>query len=178
MCVLTMLLPPPLHSGALFTHLAPTAIALPSYFCVADMVLISQVVYYNSRNKARAARVARAEAGDSSEESPLLRRQDSSPSATDGAQNGTATGSHDVNKDISPPGEMEARGASPWLFNTGALVAVYVVGAASWFISYKAGAWDAVEPSPDGPDGPDEVNNPLEMAGLTLGYISAVCYLW
>lgn len=68
-----------------------------------------------------------------------------------------------------------SNGGGSLVNNTLSLVAVYVIGAAAWFISYKAGAWDTTEPAPDAPD---DANNPWEWAGLTLGYISAVCYLW
>lgn len=40
-------------SGALWTGLAPTAVALASYFCVADVVLISQCLYYNAKTARR-----------------------------------------------------------------------------------------------------------------------------
>ncbi|AEO65246.1 uncharacterized protein THITE_2112060 [Thermothielavioides terrestris NRRL 8126] len=40
-------------SGALFTSLAPSTIALASYFCVADLILISQCTYYNTINARR-----------------------------------------------------------------------------------------------------------------------------
>jgi hypothetical protein len=39
--------------GALFTSLAPSTIAIASYFCVADLILISQCTYYNTLNARR-----------------------------------------------------------------------------------------------------------------------------
>lgn len=42
--------------GALATGLAPTAVALATYFCFADLVLITQCLYYNALNARRAAR--------------------------------------------------------------------------------------------------------------------------
>ncbi len=39
--------------GALWTGLAPTAIALACYFCVADAVLITQCLYYNAKTARR-----------------------------------------------------------------------------------------------------------------------------
>ncbi|KAI6782488.1 vacuolar amino acid transporter-like protein [Emericellopsis cladophorae] len=150
--------------GALFTHLAPTAIALPCYFCIADTVLIAQCAYYNQRNKGKSAHSAN---GEPSEESPLLRRESSGAIGVSTAEAAAKI----------VPGENEsddASGGKQWLQNTLSLVAVYVVGIVAWFISYKAGAWDTADPTPDTPEA---VNNPLEMAGLTLGYISAVLYL-
>lgn len=133
---------------------------------MADLVLITQCVYYNTRNKRRAAaRRAQAETSEVSEDSPLLRRQDSSPIE--------ATGSS--TKDVMAQSEADTRNPNSLASNVLSLVAVYVVGIVAWFISYKAGAWDADEPAPDAPE---EANNPLEWAGLTLGYTSAVLYLW
>lgn len=42
--------------GALWTDLAPTAVALACYFCFADMILIAQCTYYNTLNARRRAR--------------------------------------------------------------------------------------------------------------------------
>lgn len=154
--------------GALLTHLAPTAIALPSYFCLADLVLITQCAYYNTRNKHRAearARLAQAETPEVSEDSPLLWRRDSSSIAPSGSPT----------KATAVQSEDETRDSNSLANNALSLVAVYIIGTVAWFISYKAGAWDADEPAPDVPE---EANNPLEWAGLTLGYISAVLYLW
>lgn len=157
-------------TGALFTHLAPTAIALPSYFCLADLILIAQCVYYNHRNRRKASK--QPETAEAAEDSPLLRRQDSPSHQQSNGYVADAT-ADSLTKDASA--ETETGGGSQWVNNTLSMIAVWVIGAVAWFISYKAGAWDAGEPAPDAPD---EVNNPLEMAGLTLGYISAVCYLW
>lgn len=64
----------------------------------------------------------------------------------------------------------------PWLYNTLALLAVWVVGGLGWFVSYKFGAWD-VEVPPSAPPPPPEVQ-PTHQFGAILGYISAVFYLW
>lgn len=73
-------------------------------------------------------------------------------------------------------GEDETPDSKPWLHNMLSLLAVYALGFAGWFASYKAGAWDRDEPGV--PDSPDATENALETVGMTLGYISAVCYLW
>lgn len=73
-------------------------------------------------------------------------------------------------------GEDETPDSKPFLHNMMSLLAVYVLGFAGWFASYKAGAWDHDEPSV--PDSPDVTQTTLQAVGLTLGYISAVCYLW
>lgn len=150
--------------GALFTHLAPTAVALASYFCVADMVLISQCVYYNTRN---ARRLKQAESAQTSEQSPLLaRRRGSSVGNSDSTIDGT-TKATEIEDGIPDGGSA--------LNNALSLVAVYGIGFAGWFLSYKAGAWDIDEP---GVPEPSDEKNVMEIVGLTLGYTSAVCYLW
>ena len=46
--------PPPQSSiGALWTGLAPTAVALACYFCIADVILITQCFYYNAKTARR-----------------------------------------------------------------------------------------------------------------------------
>lgn len=73
-------------------------------------------------------------------------------------------------------GEDETPDSSPWIHNALSLLAVYVVGFAGWFVSYKVGAWDSAEPS--APDSSATTKSPIEIIGLALGYFSAVCYLW
>lgn len=160
---LTLALP-----GALFTHLAPTAIALPCYFCLADAVLVAQCAYYNHRNRGK--QTTHPANGDPSEQSPLLRRESTGANgATDADVVAKIVPDEDETDESSGNGKQ-------WLQNSLCLVAVYIVGIAAWFLSYKAGAWDTSDPVPDAPE--EAVNNPLEMAGLALGYISAVLYLW
>jgi uncharacterized protein with PQ loop repeat len=171
--------------GALFTHLAPTAVALASYFCVADIVLISQCFYYNTLNAGRAARSAQAPveepvaaAQEPDEDSPLLARRNSSSLGLPGSHVRHATHTESSMEPIRKmvEGEDETPDSNPWLHNGLSVIGVYIIGFAGWFLSYKAGAWDSDQPSvPDEPvaDG----NNTLEAVGLALGYLSAVCYL-
>ncbi|TQN68421.1 putative vacuolar amino acid transporter YPQ3 [Colletotrichum shisoi] len=166
--------------GALFTHLAPTAVALATYFCFADLILIGQCVYYNTKNARRASRrrssVAPVEA---TEDEPLLpspRRRSSSAAGLPGSHR--RQGLHEESS-LDPlrkmvTGEDDTPDSNPWLHNTLSIFAVYLVGAAGWFVSYKAGAWD----SPDADLGaPGQAAGTLEKVGLFLGYVSAVCYL-
>ncbi|KAG4221706.1 hypothetical protein PC116_g29818 [Phytophthora cactorum] len=51
-------------------------------------------------------------------------------------------------------------------------MAIYIVGAAGWFVSYKVGAWD----KPEAPEEPT-TESPVAILGLVLGYASAICYL-
>ncbi|KAL7817251.1 7 transmembrane domain protein [Trichoderma gracile] len=144
--------------GGLFTHLAPTAIALAWYFCVADFLLISQCLYYNSINARRAA-----EAAEAHEEAPLLgerhRSHRHSVSSEDGAK-------------IAPAGD-ELIERSSWSSNAACLLGVYVVGFAGWYLSYKAGAYNETDPVVSA----QRPSDLLEKIGMVLGYFSAVCYL-
>ncbi|OLN86061.1 putative vacuolar amino acid transporter YPQ3-like protein 1 [Colletotrichum chlorophyti] len=167
--------------GALFTHLAPTAVALATYFCFADIVLITQCVYYNTKNARRASsrprRSSAAVAPEPTEDEPLLaRRRSSSAAALPGSHR--RQGLHNETS-LDPlrkmvTGEDDTPDSNPWLHNTLSIFAVYLVGAVGWFVSYKAGAWD----SPDVDVGtPEEATGALEKIGLVLGYLSAVSYL-
>lgn len=165
--------------GALFTHLAPTAIALAGYFCIADIVLIGQAVYYNALNARRASRAGERRSSGPTEESPLINgsRRRSSSFGLPGSQRRHAThteSSMDPLRKIVT-GEDETPDSKPWLHNTLSLLAVYVIGFAGWFVSYKVGAWESGDPGT--PDAPDEAQSPMELAGLILGYISAALYL-
>lgn len=135
------------------------------YFCVADLLLISQCIYYNTVNARRAALAA-----EENEEAPLL-----------GERHATAhhhrhsVSSEDGGK-IGPAGD-ELLERSTWMSNTACLIGVYVAGFIGWYLSYKAGAYKETDPvafnatiqaSPD----------LLEKVGIVLGYFSAVCYLW
>ncbi|KAL6896959.1 putative PQ-loop G protein-coupled receptor [Trichoderma evansii] len=148
--------------GGLLTNLAPTAVALAMYFCVADFLLISQCIYYNTINARQAALAAEV-----NEEAPLL------------GERHTTAHRHSVSSEdggkIGPAGD-ELLERSSWMSNTASLIGVYVAGFIGWYLSYKAGAYKQTDPvvfnaamqaSPD----------LLEKIGIILGYFSAVCYL-
>ncbi|KAK1967706.1 PQ-loop-domain-containing protein [Colletotrichum sublineola] len=167
--------------GALFTHLAPTAVALASYFCFADLVLIGQCVYYNTKNARRAAHRRRAEAEAATENEPLLRRRSSS-SAAGLPGSHRRQGLHEESS-LDPlrkmvTGEDDTPDSNPWLHNTLSIAAVHLVGAAGWFLSYEAGAWSSPDADVGGGGGsPAEAADTMEKIGLLLGYFSAACYL-
>ena len=164
--------------GALVTGLAPTATVLAAYFCVSDLILISQCVYYNTINARKARRRAQSTATDISEDEPLLRRQRTGSSsaavALPGSQRRSSSG-----REINPikrvlTGEDETPSSSAWLHNTLGLAAVWIVGAAGWFLSYRAGAFD--QPDDSVPNDPNS-EGPMAVFGMVMGYVSAVCYL-
>lgn len=152
--------------GAVLTHLAPTAIILPSYFVLADMVLVAQCVYYNRLNKRRAVlQQGQHEGAEPHEDSPLLRRS-SSCRPGDAEEAVAKTKSDEAMLQVT---------TNPWVRNTLTLIAVFVVGTASWFITFSTGAWN-VDDDPS-PEVPSDKATPLEIFGLVMGYVSAVCYL-
>ncbi|KAK4041739.1 putative vacuolar amino acid transporter YPQ1 [Parachaetomium inaequale] len=215
-------------SGALFTSLAPSTIALASYFCVADLILISQCTYYNTINaRRRAARrehhphhhhhhhhthpsssttaadddldastsSAVVDAPPPSESDPLLPNDNSSTRRPRADSGGGLPGSHrrheirrrDSSGLVDPltriiTGEDDTPDSQPWLHNTMSLVAVWVVGAAGWFVSYKMGAWgvgvgDGGVLVPGDGEGGELMKEPVAVVGMVLGYASALCYL-
>lgn len=172
------------RTGALVTGIAPTASALAAYFCVSDVVLITQCLYYNMKN-ARAAedrtawQEAIAGAGPAAtEDEPLLQRRRTSSTGLPGSQRRSSMRQHESGFDPIRrivTGEDETPESHPWLSNALSVAAVYIVGTLGWFLSYKAGAWDG-GPVDDSADPTDA--SPTQMVGLALGYLSAVCYLW
>ncbi|KAH6854994.1 PQ loop repeat-domain-containing protein [Chaetomium sp. MPI-CAGE-AT-0009] len=188
-------------SGALFTSLAPSTIALASYFCVADLILISQCTYYNTINARRRARREqhrhhhhhhtrrRPSTGDddlASSSAAAAQPPTESDPLLPNTSNGGLPGSHRRRASSSAglaadplariiTGEDDTPDSRPWLHNTLSLVAVWAVGVAGWFVSYKMGAWAA---APGGDDVGDVVAaEPTAVVGMVLGYASAVCYL-
>ncbi|KAM0355867.1 hypothetical protein ACHAPU_000254 [Fusarium lateritium] len=166
--------------GALFTRLAPTAIALAGYFCIADIVLIGQAIYYNTLNARRASRAEESRSIDPSEESPLINnrsRRRSSSYGLPGSQRRHATHTESSMEPLRKivTGEDDTPDSSPWVHNALSLVAVYVIGFAGWFVSYKVGAWESGDS--DTPNAPEDAQTSIELVGLALGYISAALYL-
>jgi solute carrier family 66 (lysosomal lysine-arginine transporter), member 1 len=156
------------------TGLAPTPTALAGYFCISDLILITQCTYYNIRNARRNRRLRAHSSGTaSSEDEPLLRRRSSL-----GLPSSHVRHSRHEESSLDPikralAGEDETPDSSPWLNNALSILAIYIVGITGWFVSYRVGAWD----TPDGATAPD-ASSPAGISGMVLGYASALCYLW
>jgi hypothetical protein len=167
----------PRRLGALFTSLAPTAVVLASYFCMADLVLISQCVYYNTINARKRTTRQNSVHTEVSEDEPLLNRLRSSSMGLPGSQRHPTY--HHTESSLEPlrkivTGEDDTPDSKPWLHNFLSILAVYLVGATGWFVSYKFGAWDQDPPVVGGPEDAET----FQAIGLVLGYVSAVFYLW
>ncbi|KAF7192159.1 putative vacuolar amino acid transporter YPQ1 [Pseudocercospora fuligena] len=183
-------------AGAIWAGLVPTVIALAVYFCIADLVLISQCLYYLGLKKKQEKKVEAREEG--TEQTPLLNGH--------AAQNGAVSKSPkpsqpkrrltDVTEEnLGLPGSRRTSRASlrrmstnegrdslerileeptrtrAIVKNTVSFLGVCAVGAAGWAIAWKTGAW---RPTPVGEEG-DSGETPI--GAEILGYISAVCYL-
>ncbi|KAI1152121.1 PQ loop repeat-domain-containing protein [Nemania diffusa] len=158
-------------SGALVTGLAPTATALAGYFCISDIILITQCIYYNVRNARIARRRRQSSATEASEDEPLLRRSSTNPPSSHIRHSHHEESSlHGIKRVATSDDELTS--SNSWINNSLAIFAIYIVGAAGWFISYRFGAWD----KPDGDAAPDS-SSPAAISGMVLGYASAICYL-
>ncbi|EGS22916.1 uncharacterized protein CTHT_0013940 [Thermochaetoides thermophila DSM 1495] len=214
-------------SGALFTTLAPSAIALACYFCINDLILISQCTYYNTINARRRARhqqhhhqrrhrrsssshprpehtddTATASSSNAlpTEYDPLLPARHESHHRNHHHHphhhhhhhhhqeedaliriitGGSATTADGASVDGENNTSADTSGPSGWVYNTISLLAVWVMGIAGWFVSYKMGAWEPSAPS--GPEGGDDSGiispngpgtgdqDPLKTVGMVLG---------
>lgn len=160
------------------------------------MILIGQCAYYNALNArlrrhghGRGRRSSSSSPSASDEERPLLQRRRSSSLGLPGSHRRHATHEESTLDPLRKmvTGEDETPDSRPWLHNSLSLLAVYVVGAAGWFVSsrIKDGAVpDASSPGSDdaaaaaaagGEDG--EAAAAAAHWGLMLGYFSALCYL-
>jgi len=156
--------------GALWADLVPTVTALAIYFCFADLVLISQCVYYNMKNSRRERKTSTR--STESVEAPLLGRRDSSNIGLPGSHRRESIASRKRRASSLPTIPDVEEGASEWVKNTASIVGVCIVGAAGWAIAWKTGVW---VPQPTHGDTGESSDSPL--GAQILGYASAVCYL-
>ncbi|KAF2198530.1 vacuolar membrane PQ loop repeat protein-like protein [Delitschia confertaspora ATCC 74209] len=170
-------------AGAIWAGLVPTVIALAVYFCFADLILISQCVYYNALNARKSARsksiqtANTATDGDNREEEPLLSRRRNSSLGLPGSHSrkSSAASRRRTNsmhrRDSLASIVEEETGSRQWIKNAISIIGIMIVGSAGWAIAWRTGVW---RPTPA-----ENGNNGTEVAlGATiLGYASAVCYL-
>jgi uncharacterized protein with PQ loop repeat len=163
--------------GSLWAGLVPTVTALAIYFCFADLILISQCLYYNFKNAQKArSRSTRTILGDGPEQ-PLLGRRDSSNLGLPGSHRRKSSATSARRRRASSLPSIvernvdENEGTNTWVKNSLSIVGVCVVGVAGWAIAWSTGVW---QPTPLVEDGTGE---PIPMGAEILGYISAVCYL-
>ncbi|KNG52262.1 vacuolar membrane PQ loop repeat protein [Stemphylium lycopersici] len=159
-------------AGAIWADLVPTVTALAIYFCFADLVLISQCVYYNMRNARRGGERKASTRSTESVEAPLLGRRDSSNIGLPGSHRRDSAASRRRRASSLPTIPDAGDGASEWVKNSLSIIGVCAVGAAGWAIAWKTGVW---VPQPTHEDTGESSDSPL--GAQILGYASAVCYL-
>ncbi|KAH7125404.1 vacuolar membrane PQ loop repeat protein [Dendryphion nanum] len=158
--------------GALWAGLVPTVIALAVYFCFADLILISQCLYYNILNARKARRKsARSTNTQDSAEQPLLGRRDSSLGLPGSHRRKSSAASRRRRASSLPSIVEDNVGTSEWVKNTLSIIGVCIVGAAGWAIAWKTGVW-VPQPVQDDTDSTE-----IALGAEILGYASAVCYL-
>lgn len=163
-------------AGAIWAGLVPTVIALAIYFCFADLVLISQCLYYNFINSKKARRRSTRSTFQEGAEEPLLGRRDSNLGLPGSHRRRSSAASgrrrDSTNRNNSLPSIVEdEQGHKQWIKNALSIVGVCVVGAAGWAIAYKTGVWQPTPADNDNDAGP------IAPGAQILGYASAVCYL-
>lgn len=161
-----------IFEGALWADLVPTVIALAIYFCIADVVLIAQCLYYNHVN----AKTARQQSivSAATEDEPLLSHRRSSdalglPGSHRRRSSALSAGRNSLTKILEEDDSVDGK---PWLKNTLSILGVIVVGTAGWAIAWQSGVWI---PQPEDSDLVDP--QAVAVGAKILGYISAVCYL-
>lgn len=160
-------------AGAIWAGLVPTVIALAVYFCFADLILITQCVYYNVMNSRKARRKsARSALSTDGVEQPLLGRRDSSNLGLPGSHRRKSSAASRRRRASSLPSIGEdAEASSEWVKNALSIIGVCVVGAAGWAIAWKTGVW-VPTPAED-----DSTSGDIALGAQILGYASAICYL-
>jgi uncharacterized protein with PQ loop repeat len=157
-------------AGALWAGLVPTVIALAMYFCVADLILITQCVYYNTINARRTARKTSTQSNNSVE-APLLGRRDSSNIGLPGSHRRDSQASRRRRASSLPTILDVDEQPSEWIKNTLSVFGILAVGATGWAIAWKSGVW-----VPQPTTTPDDAE-PIALGAEILGYASAICYL-
>ncbi|KAI9879533.1 MAG: hypothetical protein M1830_008160 [Pleopsidium flavum] len=167
--------------GAIWAGLVPTVIALAVYFCFADLMLITQCLYYNFINSHKAGRkqsITTDQADPDSPEQPLLGRRNSDSTGLPGSHR-RSSASHrrrssqvsNLQRDTLPKILEEESRKKAWIKNTVSILLVCAAGAAGWAIAWKTGVW---APTPEEIDGGSER---IARGPQILGYLSAICYL-
>ena len=167
--------------GAVWAGLVPTVIALAIYFCFADLILISQCLYYNALNARRQRKLSAMTAESTgSEEAPLLQRSSSfagqrrrrSSLGLPGSQARRRSSASRRRSSLAAIVEEES-GTRAWFKNTISIFLVCAAGAAGWAIAWQSNVW---RPAPE-EGGHSGGGHSTPVGAEVLGYISAVCYL-
>ena len=165
------------HLGSIWANLLPTVIALALYYCFADFVLLSQVLYYNRQSRRRNTieterqhyheqrhHVDTLVSSDPTQ--PLLPRRESTSTQSITYRRQSASRRRDS---LSALIEKKPSTKTVVTRNILAIAGTCLAGTLGWFIAWKTGAWKVRDGAPG--------NSPPEIGAEIFGYISAVLYL-
>ncbi|MCJ1225412.1 hypothetical protein MMC12_002061 [Toensbergia leucococca] len=158
--------------GAVWAGLVPTVITLAVYFCVADLILIIQCLYYkflNARKSSLKQSAVPSEVTSESPNQPLLIRRGSDiglpgsrrPSSASQSRRGSNLMSSSL-----PAISEEDEFRRSWLRHGVSILLVCVAGAAGWFVAWSTGVW-----TPTAEDGNDGTVRAVVGAEI-LGYLT------
>ncbi|PGH27546.1 hypothetical protein AJ80_00787 [Polytolypa hystricis UAMH7299] len=158
--------------GSLWAHLVPVVIAIAVYFCIADGVLISQVLYYNIKNAPeevheRAASTTSEESDVPGPSTPLLNRRGSEKSRRSSYLRARSSIVEDPLVKMLEQTEPQ----NAWVKNALSVAAMCLIGTAGWAIAWQTGVW---KPTPV--KGPESAGD-IAVGAQIVGYASAVLYL-
>lgn len=169
--------------GAVWAGLVPTVIALAVYFCFADLILITQCLYYNLLNSRKGTHKhsAAASESDSVEREALLGRRNRDNTGLPWSRRRSSTSQHRPNSERSCSGgppvpsiPEDNLAVREWLKNGVSIFLVCAAGTAGWAIAWKAGLW---KPTPAGDNDSNSTDAPVVLGAQILGYLSALAYL-
>ena len=169
--------------GALWAGLVPTVIALAVYFCLADLALITQCLYYNFINarKGTGNHSAATLESESVERQALLGRRSSDNIGLPGSRRRSSASQYQANSQRSYNGGLslysipeEYGVVKEWLRNGVSILLVCAAGAAGWAIAWRTGVW---KPTPVESNDGNSGDVPVVLGAQILGYISALAYL-
>lgn len=163
--------------GSIWANLLPTVIALALYYCFADFVLLSQVLYYNQQSRRRNAMEIESQyfheqrnnvdtTAPSDPTQPLLPRRGSTGTQSITYRRQSASRRRDS---LSALIEKKPSTRTMITRNLLAISGTCLAGILGWFIAWKIGAWKAQDGTPG--------NASPDIGAEILGYISAVLYL-
>lgn len=155
--------------GAIKSNLLSTVITLAIYFCLADIIIISQTFYYkyvNARKIAvkEARRQSRSSNGDDPTQ-PLFSRRRSSGANSRNRPSGTIPS----NLALYTIAEKNTSTMQEITRNFFSIISVIFIGCLGWFLAWKSGAWLVTVEDGDSIE--------MSLIGTILGYISSVLYL-
>lgn len=160
--------------GAVWAGLVPIAIVLAVYFCIADMMLISQCLYYRCIiTRGQQAKVIEEPDGVGANQ-PLLGPKIQENGQTRSVQETCASDlrcDRSIDAAVSSELPIHNRSLSILMRNLTAIVVVGLLGVLGWLIAWKSGIWKPLI------DRDDHLDKETSIGASMLGYLSAILYL-